>query len=459
MRVRFWGVRGSLPAPGNTTLRYGGNTSCVEVLTDDGTLIVLDCGTGLHRLGHDLLQRSPAPPRGHILIGHAHWDHIQGFPFFAPIFLSGSEWDIYGPRGQEYRLEATLAGQMQYTYFPVHLQQLSATIRFHDLSEGAFRIGSVRVRTHYLNHPALTLGYRIEVGGRTLVYATDHEPHARHEAFDARRPAPALTGTRLHVEDQRHVLFLQGADLLIHDSQYLASEYPAKAGWGHSTVDYSVNVALAGGVKRLVLFHHDPLRADDDLDAILGTVRRDLGGSALDVAAAYEGLEIVLPEDPAAADPLEAADSTSAFIRDVELGSPAETVLVAEDDPITLRQITAALVPESAQLLVAADGTEALRLALNEKPDLLLLDWHMPGLSGPEVCRVLRSSGGHFADVPIVLITSQQDQEDVAAGFAAGVTDFISKPLAPAHLRSRVRTWLLRARGVAQPSEVLAPPV
>ena len=165
MRVRFWGTRGSLAKPGPTTLRYGGNTSCVEVRTADGTLIVLDCGTGAHGLGWRSRAPASAPLRGHLLITHTHWDHIQGFPFFAPLFVPGNEWDIYAPGGLGQQLEATLAGQMEYTYFPVTLAQCGATIRFHDLTEGSFEIGPVRVVAQYLNHPALTLGYRLEAGG------------------------------------------------------------------------------------------------------------------------------------------------------------------------------------------------------------------------------------------------------------------------------------------------------
>ena len=178
MRIRFWGTRGSLAKPGPTTLRYGGNTSCVEVRTDDGTLIVLDCGTGAHGLGLALMASGERPLRGHLLLTHTHWDHIQGFPFFAPLFVAGNEWDIYAPGGLGRHLETTLAGQMEYTYFPVTLAQLGATTRYHDLVEGNFAIGDMRVAAQYLNHPALALGYRVAVGGVALVYSVDHEPHA-----------------------------------------------------------------------------------------------------------------------------------------------------------------------------------------------------------------------------------------------------------------------------------------
>ncbi|HZN92501.1 MAG TPA: MBL fold metallo-hydrolase, partial [Myxococcales bacterium] len=267
MHVRFWGTRGSVPKPGPTTVRYGGNTSCVEVVTADGSRLVLDCGTGAHGLGQALVNSAQQPIRGHMLIGHTHWDHIQGFPFFSPLFTVGNEWDVYAPLGLGQHLEKTLAGQMQHTYFPVSLQQLGATIRFHDLVEGSFHAGGVRVTTRYLNHPAMTLGYRLEADGGTLVYATDHEPHS---------PEHASGGGDIdgHLEDRRHAEFIAGADVLIHDAQYIAAEYPAKIGWGHSTVEYVIDVALAAKVRTLYLFHHDPSRTDDQLDALVEQCRQ-----------------------------------------------------------------------------------------------------------------------------------------------------------------------------------------
>jgi phosphoribosyl 1,2-cyclic phosphodiesterase len=216
MRIRFWGTRGSLAKPGPSTIRYGGNTSCVEVRAADGTLIILDCGTGAHDLGRSLVASGERPIRGHLLLTHTHWDHIQGFPFFAPLFIPGNEWDVYAPLGLGQRLEDTLAGQMEYEYFPVTLGQLDATIRYHELTEGTFDLGTVQVTARYLNHPGLALGYRLEAGDVTVVYATDHEPHSRHQP-DVTGPATVLP---VHREDQRHVEFLAGADLVIHDAQY-----------------------------------------------------------------------------------------------------------------------------------------------------------------------------------------------------------------------------------------------
>ena len=170
MRIKFWGTRGSFAKPGATTLRYGGNTSCVEVRSDAGTLIVVDCGTGGHELGLDLVSRQSVPLHGQMLISHTHWDHIQGIPFFAPFFNPHNVWRIYGPKGLSQSLRATLAGQMEHSYFPIALSQFAATIHYHDLVEGAFSIDDVSILTRYLNHPALTLGYRLEVDGASIAY-------------------------------------------------------------------------------------------------------------------------------------------------------------------------------------------------------------------------------------------------------------------------------------------------
>jgi len=158
MRVRFWGTRGSIPVPGPATVRYGGNTSCVEVRSASGVLMLLDCGTGARDFGQALLAEPGGPRRGHVFIGHTHWDHIQGLPFMAPLFVADYEWDLYGPRGLGPSLREALEGQMQYTYFPITVEQLAAQVRYHDLVEGGLSIGDVRISAYYMNHPALTLG-------------------------------------------------------------------------------------------------------------------------------------------------------------------------------------------------------------------------------------------------------------------------------------------------------------
>jgi CheY-like chemotaxis protein/phosphoribosyl 1,2-cyclic phosphodiesterase len=439
MRIRFWGTRGSIPKPGPATVRYGGNTSCVEVRAGDA-LLVLDCGTGAHELGQQIVAASPGPVRGHLLITHTHWDHIQGFPFFAPLFVAGSEWDIYAPRQLGRTLEEILAGQMQRTYFPVPLGELDATIRYHELTEGGFEIGDVRVTTRYLNHPAPALAYRLERQGVTVVYATDHEPHSRHH------PEEQGEAARVHREDERHIEFLTGADLLIHDATYTLEEYPAKLSWGHTPAEWAVDFAVAARARRLALFHHEPTRTDRALDALVARCRQRLParGDAPEVFAAAEGQSLVVGRPgaaPAAAGPL--------LVATAEGGRPPQetTILVADDDPDVMAVLVETLEPEGYRVLTAVDGEAALELARKERPDILVLDWMMPGLDGLSVCRALRESDdARLARVPVVLITGRADAQDTAAGFTAGVTDYLTKPFKPTHLLARLQSWLMRAR-------------
>jgi CheY-like chemotaxis protein/phosphoribosyl 1,2-cyclic phosphodiesterase len=384
------------------------------------------------------------PIRGHLLLTHTHWDHIQGFPFFAPLFIKGNEFDVYAPQGLGRRLEETLAGQMEYEYFPVTLDQLDATIRYHELAEGVFNLGAAQVTARYLNHPGLALGYRLETGGVTVVYATDHEPHSRHQ--------PEVAGSAevlpVHREDQRHVEFLAGADLVIHDAQYTLEEYPSKLTWGHSPAELAVNFALAAGVKSLALFHHDPLRDDAALDQLVESCRTHAVAGGLDVFAAAEGQTIELAEREAVA-PRAVRKPEAAIAKEVEAASA--TILLVDDDPDILRLLTMTLQPEGFRLLSASDGNAALEIARAEHPDLLLLDWNMPGRNGLEVCRALRAeSEPELRNVPVVLLTAQVGAEDTGAGFAAGVTDYVTKPFKPAHIRSRVHTWLRRKSAGAE---------
>jgi CheY-like chemotaxis protein/phosphoribosyl 1,2-cyclic phosphodiesterase len=437
MRIRFWGTRGSIPKPGPTTVRYGGNTSCVEVRSDD-TLIVLDCGTGAHGLGQQIAANARGPVRGHLLITHTHWDHIQGFPFFAPLFVAGNEWDVYAPRQMGHTLEALLGGQMQRTYFPVPLGDLAATIRYHELTEGMFDVDGIRVTTRYLNHPAPALGYRLETSGVVLVYATDHEPHSRHH------PAAGGEVARVHREDERHIEFLADADLLIHDATYTLEEYPDKLSWGHTPAEWAVDFAAAARARRLALFHHEPSRTDRELDALLARCRRRVpDADAPEVFAAAEGQYLVVVRPGAA------SDATGPLVLAAERPRPVHqtAILVADDDPDVLAVIVETLEPEGYRVLTAGDGTVALDLARKERPDIVVLDWMMPGLDGLSVCRELRQDDDpRVARIPVVVITGRSDAQDTAAGFDAGVTDYLTKPFKPSHLLARLQSWLIRSQ-------------
>jgi CheY-like chemotaxis protein/phosphoribosyl 1,2-cyclic phosphodiesterase len=438
MRVRFWGTRGSIAKPGPTTLRTGGNTSCVEVRADDGTLVVLDCGTGAYALGRALAGAGDVPVHGHLLIGHTHWDHIQGFPFFEPLFVPGSRWGVYAPGGRGRQLEESLAGQMAYEYSPINLEALRATVRFHDLTEGSFELGGIRVRAQYLNHPALTLGYRLEADGAALVYATDHEPHSLH-------PRVACAGaTPIHHEDRRHARFLEGADLVVHDAQYTLDEFPGKAGWGHTPAERAVDYAILARARRLALFHHDPERDDAAVEAIAARARERAAQAEWtpDVVAAREGETIELGgrTRTAGADPGGASALLAAS------GRRPDCVLLVDDDPDMLALLRASLETEGVRVLTAHDGDAALRVARGEAPTLVVLDMHLPARDGLEVCRALRADRDpRLVDVPILMLTGEKLKEtDLVDAFVAGATDYLTKPIKPTLLRSRVRGWLLR---------------
>jgi CheY-like chemotaxis protein len=337
---------------------------------------------------------------------------------------------------------------MEYAYFPVTLEQLGATIRYHDLVEGVFDVGDARVTARYLNHPGLTLGYRVQAGGAVVIYATDHEPHAGPQFEASSESAAGLHIVPVHGEDQGHIEFLRGADLVIHDAQYTAAEYPQKVGWGHSPVEYAVDVAMAAGAKRLALFHHDPTRDDDTLDRVVEVCRRRVAAchGALEVFAAAEGLVIELSKGGRIASSESDRTASAAVDERREASVNGKTVLVVDDEPDIVSLLLATLAPEGYHLLSAHDGEAALRLARSERPSLILLDWRMPGMDGLEVCRALRDDPDpELRRVPVVLLTAQIGEENISAGFSAGVMDYLTKPFRAAHVRARVRSWLLRS--------------
>jgi phosphoribosyl 1,2-cyclic phosphodiesterase len=294
MAAHFWGTRGSIAAPGPGTAHFGGNTSCVELTTPSGGILVLDCGTGARSLGNRLLARAAGPVSATILLTHTHWDHIQGFPFFAPLFQPDNHFKVYGPEGAHLSLRDVLAGQMEHHYFPVELDQLAARIVYQDLHEGIYQIDGLTVRAQRMNHPSPTLGYRIEGGGRSICYLCDHEPYFE-DVWREGAPAGRLESI-LEEGDRRHAEYMQGSDVVIHEAQYTPDEYPSKRHWGHSTYSYVVELAAAAGVRRLFLTHHDPSH-DDEFVAAIEEKARELAerlGSPLEVCCAYEGCEITV---------------------------------------------------------------------------------------------------------------------------------------------------------------------
>jgi phosphoribosyl 1,2-cyclic phosphodiesterase len=302
MKIKFWGTRGSIAAPGPDTIKYGGNTACVEV-SDDKTLAILDAGTGIRRLGEDILRRLGPDKRveGHLFISHFHFDHIVGFPFFRPLYMKGNHFTVYGCEGTGRRLESIFVGQMSPEYFPVTLAEMPAALSFVQLTTRPIRLNDWTVTPAYVNHPGLALAYKIDTGKSKLVYMTDNEPFRYLLRQQARRQDVFDDLDRGEVELEREDLmlvdFLEGADVLIHDGQYTQREYREKAGWGHSFFEHALEMAYRGKVKRLLFFHHDPERTDADLDQQVERARAHAvsRGASLEVGAAAEGLEIYLP--------------------------------------------------------------------------------------------------------------------------------------------------------------------
>jgi phosphoribosyl 1,2-cyclic phosphodiesterase len=287
--VRFWGTRGSIPTPGNKTRRYGGNTSCVSIDVD-GSLFILDAGTGLRELGLELLSQRTGPIEAHLLFSHTHWDHIQGFPFFRPAYLPTTTLHVYEIARDDERFTRLLLGQMRSEYFPVTFSDLGGRILPEYFSSGHVAVDGATLRCLEQLHPGRSFAYRLESQGKRIVYATDSELDLALENADASTKDPEC----LRMCPRQVTDFVRGADLLIADAQYTDEEYKKLAGWGHSRVATVIDMATVAEVKRLALFHHDPSHSDDHIDAIVEVARRRvlLRGSQLDVFAAREGLTL-----------------------------------------------------------------------------------------------------------------------------------------------------------------------
>lgn len=298
MKVRFWGVRGSIASPGPQTVRYGGNTTCIEVRSDDGSLIILDAGTGIFPLAQHLLKQLPV--RADIFMTHTHWDHIQGLPFFTPLYIPGNTvrihggYDLVSRRGVEQVMEV----QLQYSFFPVREAEMKANIDYCRANVGeAVTVGDATVTPLLLNHPVVNFGYRIDCNGKSVFFTGDHEPWPN--IYDPADEEYAEFQQMIAMQQGQLDQALAGVDVLIADSSYTVSEYQSKIGWGHGTLEGSIAWGKRLGVGTLVCTHHEPERSDDLLESVFARALEASGPRPGDACAtkfilAREGLELTL---------------------------------------------------------------------------------------------------------------------------------------------------------------------
>jgi ribonuclease BN (tRNA processing enzyme) len=300
LSVRFWGVRGSIPCPGPATVRYGGNTSCLEIRADE-RLVILDFGTGIKPLG-DWLMANELPKRPidtDIFISHTHWDHIMGFPMFTPLFIPTTKLRIRGPVSyDDETLESIIGAQLSYRYWPVRQSELAAKIEYSQIRETLLDLGGgLTVATKFLNHPISCLGYRFEFEGKSVVTAYDHEPFYNLFPTDPLDPSydedAAREGDLAAGEENEKIhRFFKDADVLVHDAQYTEKEYQQHLGWGHSSYTESIRAAEEAGVKKLILYHHDPNRTDAQLEELEKYYAASAYVKGTEVMMAREGLVV-----------------------------------------------------------------------------------------------------------------------------------------------------------------------
>ena len=301
MHVKFWGVRGSIPTPGPETVRYGGNTSCIEVRLANGQFLIIDAGSGLREFGRWLIanDQKKGPLKTNILLTHTHWDHIHGYPFFGPAYIKGNEFTIHGPVSHAGNLEQIFSAQMDYTYYPINFRATGATVSFKELKEGTVHIGDAKVTTYYLHHPTLCLSYRIEADDRVVCTVFDHEPYTNIFSKDGNLDTEEAQEAQEAVDmaNEKIRSHIRDADLVICDAQYHGkAELDSHRGWGHSSVETALEMCLAANAKRICFFHHDPTRNDAALNALHISLRKQMKEEGRKVLTfpAREGLVVPL---------------------------------------------------------------------------------------------------------------------------------------------------------------------
>jgi phosphoribosyl 1,2-cyclic phosphodiesterase len=307
MQITFWGVRGSYPVPGSATVRYGGQTSCVEARTSSGETLIVDAGTGLRALGNKLMSESGgAPGQYHVLLSHVHWDHIQGLPFFSPAYINGTRISVYALLTAANELDQVIGGITRHEFFPMPLEAVPANFQFQKVEPGVdFVIGKFHITPIALNHPFGSVGYRIDADGQSWAYVADTAPfnEVLHKQHFLKGPEPLSDDDRVALGAMREALVkrLQGVDTVVYDTHFLPEEYARFPHYGHSTPDQALEICAEAKVRRLVLYHHAPSHSDDQMDQIAASYLAKGALRGIEVLTSFEGMTIPIgPEEPSA---------------------------------------------------------------------------------------------------------------------------------------------------------------
>jgi phosphoribosyl 1,2-cyclic phosphodiesterase len=298
MQITFWGVRGSYPVPGSSTVRYGGQTSCVEARTASGETLIVDAGTGLRALGNKLMRESGgAPGQYHVLLSHVHWDHIQGLPFFSPAYINGTRISVYALLTAANELDQVIGGITRHEFFPMPLQAVPANFQFQKVEPGVdFVIGTFHITPIALNHPFGSVGYRIDADGSSWAYVADTAPFTEvlHKQHFLKGVEPLSQDDRVALGAMREALVtrLKGVDTVVYDTHFLPEEYARFPHYGHSTPDQALEICAEAGVRRLVLYHHAPAHTDEQMDHIAASYLAKGAGIGIEVLTSFEGMTL-----------------------------------------------------------------------------------------------------------------------------------------------------------------------
>ena len=309
MQITFWGVRGSYPVPGAATVRYGGQTSCVEARTSKGETLIVDAGTGLRALGNKLLRESGGSPRQyHVLLSHVHWDHIQGLPFFSPAYIPGTRISVYALLTAANELDQVIGGITRHEFFPMPLESVPAQFQFHQVEPGVdFVIGSFHITPIALNHPFGSVGYRIDADGRSWAYVSDTAPFNQvlHKQHFLKGPEPLSDDDKLALSAMREALVkrLVGVDTVVYDTHFLPEEYARFPHYGHSTPDQALDICVEAKVERLVLYHHAPSHTDEQMDQIAAKYLAKGAQVGVEVLTSFEGMTVPIGDPEEHTDP------------------------------------------------------------------------------------------------------------------------------------------------------------